>query len=197
MDAHNPKPEIPDAEAAGSIEGAVLAHLAPAAAPAQPAPDGTLQRPVVSGLAVGGVAAAVAGLDRVLAEHGETLRALSSGPFSSALLQNWWAFLLAYVIGRAASARWRQWLAASAARDAAAAAADAAQLRALRHVARESERVAAQIEALRGEVAGVRTIAQLTDERQRRESEDLRRHVDNVAGDLDRRLRRVEPAREG
>lgn len=181
-----------DEQALAQLESSAAGGEAPA--PPTPAAKPLAERPVVSGLAFGGLAAAAAAVDRVLGEHGETLRTLAAGPISGALLQNWWAILLAYLLARKANAWWHEWNARSKARDAQAAAQARAQLRALRLVVRESERVAEQVEALRGEVAGVRAIAQLTDERQRRESEDLRRHVDNVAGDLDRRLRRIEPA---
>lgn len=183
-----------DEQALAQLESSAAGGEQPQPAPAPaPKPAGGS---IASGLALGGVAAAAAAaaVDRVLGEHGETLRTLAAGPLSGALLQNWWAILLVYLLVRLANARWNEWNARSKARDAQAAAQARAQLRALKLVVRESERVAEQVEALRGEVAGVRAIAQLTDERQRRESEDLRRHVDNVAGEFDRRLRRVEPA---
>ena len=196
----------------GAIDEHALAQLeaegagtSTTSAPVPSSPKPAAREGLGQGLALGGVVAVVAAVDRILAEHGETLRSLSqAGPLSGALLQNWWIVLGAYLLARAAGRRWRDWITASRARDARAGAQARAQLRALALVARESERttesvqrVSAQIEALRGEVAAVSMLAQATDERQRRESDDLRRHVDHIAGEFERRLRAVEPARSG
>lgn len=195
-----------DEEVAAGAESSLVAGLSgvhPRPAPAAHPPATATVKGVGGGLAVGGIGAAILALDKVLRDHGETLESLTTaGPLAGALLQNWPIVLGLFLISRWAQVRWTEWSAKQKARDLSASRDRRATFKMLRHVASATDQVVSatehvteQIGALRSDLAAVSALAAATDARTREDATQLRRHVDEVAGELRGRLGRLEPPR--
>lgn len=183
-------PTVEHAEA--ELETEAELSLADGKTPAHAEPS-RVKAGVGSGVVGAGLGAVILALDKVLRDHGETLETMASaGPLTAALLQNWPIVLALVLLARAAATRWREHVAKQRGRDRLAARQGAATIKTLRLVAVETDRVVAELGALRGDLAEVGKLAAATDARTRQEAADLRRHVDDLASDLRTRVGRIE-----
>lgn len=176
------RPGVADALAAlREHEDATASLVAPVAPPSAPvAPSKSGNAGAVA--AAGGVLGAIAVVDQILREHGQTLGKLTvtQGPFVGGLVANLWVILVLAGVWQWAAGRWREhqarqdarWAELSAREDARAHRQDhlaRAQIRATKAIADEIEhmrrdlgaereargRLAADVDGLRTEVHGV------------------------------------------